>query len=56
MELAQNGALPFTLNSGETRSFVEDGDAIILRGFCERPNFARIGFGESRGEVLPALV
>jgi fumarylacetoacetase len=56
MELAQNGALPFTLKSGETRSFVEDGDAVILRGFCERPNFARIGFGESRGEVLPALV
>jgi fumarylacetoacetase len=55
MELAQNGAKPFRLNTGEERCFVEDGDAIILRGFCEREGFARIGFGESRGEVLPAF-
>jgi fumarylacetoacetase len=54
MELARNGTEPVTLSTGENRSYVEDGDAIILRGFCEKAGHARIGFGESRGEVLPA--
>jgi fumarylacetoacetase len=54
MELAHNGATPVSLPTGEDRSFVEDGDAIILRGFCEKPGFARIGFGDCRGEVLAA--
>ncbi|MGF6768382.1 fumarylacetoacetase [Paraburkholderia sp. GAS199] len=56
MELARNASEPVTLSTGERRSYVEDGDAIILRGYCEKPGFARIGFGESRGEVLPAKV
>jgi fumarylacetoacetase len=55
MELAQNGTRPVHLNTGEERCFVEDGDSIILRGFCERMGFARIGFGESRSEVLSAF-
>jgi fumarylacetoacetase len=54
MELARNASEPVTLSTGEQRSYVEDGDAIILRGYCEKAGFARIGFGESRGEVLPA--
>jgi fumarylacetoacetase len=54
MELARNGATPVTLPTGEQRSYIEDGDAVILRGYCHKPGFARIGFGESRGEVLPA--
>ncbi|MDR7097241.1 fumarylacetoacetase [Hydrogenophaga laconesensis] len=37
------------------RRFLEDGDTVILRGWCEKPGAARIGFGESRGEVLPAV-
>jgi fumarylacetoacetase len=41
--------------SCETRRFLADGDCVILRGWCERPGAARIGFGECRGEVLPAL-
>jgi fumarylacetoacetase len=40
---------------GAQRRFLEDGDTVILRGWCEKPGAARIGFGESRGEVLPAL-
>jgi fumarylacetoacetase len=56
MELARNASDPVTLSTGEKRSYVEDGDAIILRGYCQKPGFARIGFGESRGEVLPAKV
>jgi len=54
MELAGNASEPVTLNTGEQRSYVEDGDAVILRGYCRKTGFARIGFGECRGEVLPA--
>ena len=43
-----------SLGNGETRSFLEDGDTVILRAWCERPGFARIGFGECRGTVLAA--
>jgi fumarylacetoacetase len=55
IELTENGSRPVILDGGEQRAFIEDGDAIILRGFCERQGFARIGFGESRGEVLRPL-
>jgi fumarylacetoacetase len=54
IELARGGQTPVKLATGEQRSFVEDGDAILLRGWCEKPGHARIGFGESRGTVLPA--
>jgi 2-keto-4-pentenoate hydratase/2-oxohepta-3-ene-1,7-dioic acid hydratase in catechol pathway len=52
IELALNGAAPVELATGEKRSFLEDGDTAALRGYCEKPGFARIGFGECRGEVL----
>jgi fumarylacetoacetase len=55
IELALNGAAPVELATGEKRSFLEDGDTVTLRGYCEKPGFARIGFGECRGEVLPIL-
>ena len=55
IELTKGGREPITLaTSGEQRAFLHDGDAVILRGWCEKPGFARIGFGESRGEILPA--
>lgn len=54
LELTWRGAEPLTLPNGETRKFLEDGDEVIVTGFCEREGFARIGFGECRGEVLPA--
>lgn len=54
IELTQGGKNPITLSNGETRSFLLDGDAVILKAWCERDGFARIGFGESRGLVLPA--
>lgn len=43
------------LPTGETRTFLADGDEVIFRAFCERPGFRRIGFGECRGVVTPAL-
>ena len=56
IELTQGGKAPITLSNGEQRAFLQDGDAVILRGWCEKPGCARIGFGENRGEVLPALI
>jgi fumarylacetoacetase len=47
--------VPIELSNGETRRFLEDGDTVILRGWCEQPGGPRIGFGECRGTVLPAL-
>jgi fumarylacetoacetase len=52
LELAWRGTEPVTLPNGEQRRFLENGDEVIFRGFCERPGFARIGFGECRGTVL----
>ena len=42
------------LPTGEERRFLEDGDEVIMRGFCEREGLPRIGFGECRGIVTPA--
>lgn len=54
LELTWRGTEPLDLPSGETRRFLEDGDEIIMKGFCEREGFRRIGLGECRGRVLPA--
>jgi fumarylacetoacetase len=54
LELSWRGTEPIDLPSGEQRRFLEDGDEIIMRGFCEREGFRRIGFGECRGRILPA--
>ncbi len=45
---------PITLPTGETRLFLQDGDTVMLRAFCAREGFRRIGFGECVGTVLPA--
>ena len=55
LEITARGAEPVSLPSGERRAFLEDGDEVILRGRCHRDGFVPIGFGECRGEVLPAL-
>ncbi|MEJ8824487.1 fumarylacetoacetase [Variovorax humicola] len=55
LEITRGGSQPFKLPSGEERGFLEDGDELTLSGFCERPGFARIGFGECRSTILPAL-
>ncbi|HEX4013490.1 MAG TPA: fumarylacetoacetase [Candidatus Cybelea sp.] len=51
IELSWNGERPLELSSGETRAFLQDGDEIALRGWCERPGARRIGFGCARGRV-----
>lgn len=52
LELTRRGANPLQLPDGERRKFLEDGDEVILRGYCEREGSARIGFGECRGRVI----
>lgn len=52
LELTEGGKRPITLANGEQRTFLEDGDTLILRGWCERAGAARIGLGEVRGTVV----
>ncbi|HEY9505950.1 MAG TPA: fumarylacetoacetase [Gemmatimonadales bacterium] len=52
LELTWRGTEPLALPSGETRKFLEDGDEVIMRGYCEREGAARIGFGECRGVIV----
>ena len=62
IELTAGGRNPLTLPSmagdaaPETRGFLQDGDAVILKGWCERLGYARVGFGACRGQVLPAIL
>ena len=55
IEQTKGGREPITLDGGEQRAFLHDGDAVILRGWCEKAGAARIGFGECMGMVLPVL-
>ena len=54
MEMSWAGQKPFTLDTGEQRSFLEDGDAITLRGHAQGNGF-KIGFGDCTGTIQPAL-
>jgi len=53
IELTWNGSRPIELPDGEKRGFLEDGDEVTLRGWCEKPHALRIGFGTARGTVIP---
>jgi fumarylacetoacetase len=55
LEISRRGADPLPLPTGETRAFLEDGDEVVLKGWCAASNFRRIGLGECRGLILPAL-
>ncbi|GAA4725424.1 fumarylacetoacetase [Sphingomonas lutea] len=52
LEISRGGKQPVTLANGETRSFLEDGDEITLRAWCEGGGAVRIGFGECVGRVV----
>lgn len=54
LERTWKGSKPLNLPSGETRQFLQDGDEVILRGYCSRDGFVRIGLGQCAGRVLPA--
>ena len=54
IELTTGGKNPVALPNGEQRTWLEAGDSVVLRGWCEKAGAARIGFGECVGTVLPA--
>jgi fumarylacetoacetase len=54
MELTRAGRQAVELPDGERRTFLQDGDEVILRGRCARQGFATVGFGAAAGRVLPA--
>lgn len=54
LEHTLDGSKPLELSNGERRAFLEDGDEVTLRATCNRSGYVSIGFGECRGEVLPA--
>ncbi len=53
LELAWNGTRPLALLGGATRSFLEDGDEVVMTGWCQGEDYT-VGFGEVRGAILPA--
>ena len=55
IERTSGGSAPLPLPNGESRTFLEDGDEVVMRAYCERSGYARIGFGECRGRIVPAL-
>jgi fumarylacetoacetase len=52
MELTWRGAEPITLPNGETRTYLEDGDEVIMSAFAERAGAVRIGLGTCRGVIV----
>jgi fumarylacetoacetase len=52
MELSADGSRQITLPSGETRTFLENGDEVIFRAHCRRSGFVPIGFGECRARIV----
>jgi fumarylacetoacetase len=53
LEISWNGTEPVELASGIARTFLEDGDSLVMRGWCQGDGY-RIGFGEVEGAILPA--
>ena len=54
LEISRGGKQPIPLANGESRSFLEDGDEVTLRAWCEGGDAVRIGFGECVGRVVTA--
>ena len=54
LELSWKGSREVELREGESRKFLKDGDAVIMKGWCNREGSGRVGFGECSARVLPA--
>ena len=52
LELSQGGQVPIELLGGEKRLFIEDGDNVIMRAWCEKAGATRIGFGSVESKVV----
>jgi fumarylacetoacetase len=55
LEVTKGGKVPVALPTGEARTFIEDGDTIVMRAWCDRPGARRIGFGVCAATVLPPV-
>ncbi len=53
LERTWRGSKPLTLPDGQTRTFIQDGDSVIMTGWARGDGY-RIGFGKAEGKVLPA--
>ncbi|XP_073425119.1 fumarylacetoacetase isoform X1 [Dendrobates tinctorius] len=53
LELSWRGSKPIDLGNGHTRTFLRDGDTVVIRGFCQGEGY-RVGFGECSGTIQPA--
>jgi fumarylacetoacetase len=53
LEISWRGAKSITLSDGSERKFIQDGDTVIMKAFCDNGS-QRMGFGEVRSKVLPA--
>lgn len=56
LELSRGGKEAVDLGNGETRTFLNDGDTVVLKGWCQKEGAARIGFGEVSSTILPAKI
>ena len=54
LELSWGGKKNIELNDGSSRTFIEDYDSVIMRGYCEKDNI-RVGFGEVKSKLLPSI-
>jgi fumarylacetoacetase len=55
LELTWRGSEPLDLPTGEIRRFLEDSDEVIFKGWCEAAGYRRIGLGECRAVIQPAI-
>ena len=55
LALTRSESQPLRLSTDEERRFLSNGDEVVIRGYCERAGYVRIGFGEGQGVVLPAV-
>ncbi len=53
LEMTEGGKQDLDIGNGKTRKFIEDGDSITMRGYCEKDG-VRVGFGDCEGTILPA--
>lgn len=53
LEMSNGGKEDVDIGQGKTRRFLEDGDSVTMRGWCEKDG-VRVGFGDCEGKILPA--
>lgn len=54
LEISWKGTRTVSVGQNQERKFLQDGDEVIIRGFCNGDGY-RIGFGSCAGKVLPAI-